>query len=98
MKHLKFHEIFPICIGKEERGNRMKKDASSTDGRTQLVTSIGKFIDNIFRYLSCREEEPRDNRVLLRRLYNSGYLDDQKFQDLCKKSSDNNLDPEELPM
>ena len=76
----------------------MKKVASRSGNRHGLLTSIGKIIDNIFSYLSCREEEPRDNRVLLRRLYNSGYLDDQKFHDLCEKSSDNNLDPEELPM
>ena len=76
----------------------MKKDASTARNRHGLFTSIGKFIGNIFSYLSCREEEPCDNRVLLRRLYNSGYLDNQKFHALCEKSSKNNLDPEELPM
>ncbi len=76
----------------------MNKIASGSGNRHRLLTSIGKIICNIFSYLSCREEESRDNRVLLRRLYNSGYLDDQKFHDLCQKSSDNDLDPEELPM
>ena len=76
----------------------MQKDVSLSGGSSGLFTSIGNVISSIFSYLSCREEEPRDNRVLLRRLYNSGYLDDQKFQDLCKKSSDNNLDPEGLPI
>lgn len=76
----------------------MKKVASGSGNRHGLLTSIGKIIGNIFSYLSCHKEEPFDNRVLLRRLYNSGYLDDQKFHDLCEKSSNNNLDPEELPM
>ena len=76
----------------------MKKVASRSGNRHGLFTSIGKIIDNIFSYLSCHKEDPLDNRVLLRRLYNSGYLDDQKFHDLCEKNSNNNLDPEELPM
>jgi hypothetical protein len=36
--------------------------------------------------------------MLLRRLYNAGYLDDEKYQHLCEKNSNDNLDPEELPM
>ncbi len=59
---------------------------------------IGDVIHKIFNYLSYGADEPLNNRVLLRRLYNSGYLDDQKFYDLCEKSANNNLDPEELPM
>jgi hypothetical protein len=76
----------------------MKKDALLTRSHQGLFTSIGNIINRIFSYLSCHTEAPLDNRVLLRRLYNSGYLDDQKFHDLCEKSSNNILDPEELPM
>lgn len=76
----------------------MKKDASNAQNTSELPTFVGKIIDRILNYLSCSGEERLDNRVLLRRLYNSGYLDDQKYQDLCEKSSKNNLDPEELPM
>ena len=76
----------------------MQTDKSFSASRRGIFTTIGSVIGNIFSYLSCTEEEALDNRVLLRRLYNSGYLDDQKFHDLCEKSSNNNLDPEELPM
>jgi hypothetical protein len=57
-----------------------------------------KIIYKIFDYLSGNERETLNNRLLLRRLYNAGYLDDGKYQDLCEKNSNNNLDPEELPM
>ena len=59
---------------------------------------ISKIIQKIFNYLSGYESESDNNRILLRRLYNSGYLDDGKYQDLCEKSSQENFDPEELPM
>ncbi len=59
---------------------------------------INNFIHKIFNYLSGYEIETDNNRILLRRLYNSGYLDDGKYQDLCEKSSQENFDPEELPM
>ena len=55
-------------------------------------------IHKIFDYLSGTESETCNNRILLRRLYNAGYLDDGKYHDLCEKNSNNNLDPEELPM
>ncbi len=61
-------------------------------------TLIGKIIHKIFNYLSGYESETHNHRILLRRLYNSGYLDDGKYQDLCEKSSNDNLEPEELPM
>lgn len=76
----------------------MKNDRLNSASHRGFFTAIGNIISNIFSYLSCHKEEPLDNRVLLRRLYNSGYLDDQQFYDLCKKSSNNNFDPEELPM
>lgn len=57
-----------------------------------------KTIRIIFDYLSGNERETCNNRILLRRLYNSGYLDDGKYQDLCEKNSNENFDPEELPM
>ena len=59
---------------------------------------IAKIFYSICNYLSGYEPEKSNNRVLLRRLYNAGYLDDGKYQDLCEKSSNDNLDPEELPM
>lgn len=59
---------------------------------------MSKFIHKILNYLSGYENETYNNRTLLRRLYNSGYLDDGKYQDLCEKNSQDNLDPEELPM
>ena len=54
-------------------------------------------IHRIFDYLSGNDSETGNNRILLRRLYNAGYLDDGKYQDLCEKNSNNNFDPEELP-
>jgi|GEM_PF-4688770 len=59
---------------------------------------IVKVFHSLCNYLSGYEPEKSNNRVLLRRLYNAGYLDDGKYQDLCEKSSNDNLDPEELPM
>ena len=55
-------------------------------------------IHKIFDYLSGNDSETGNNRILLRRLYNAGYLDDGKYQDLCEKNSNDNFDPEELPM
>ena len=63
-----------------------------------LLTGIFKIINNIFKYLAQYDSETPNNRVLLRRLYNSGYLDDDKYHDLCEKCSQDNLDPEELQM
>ena len=57
-----------------------------------------KIIHKIFGYLLGNESETCNNRILLRRLYNAGYLDDGKYQDLCEKNSNDNFDPEELPM
>ena len=59
---------------------------------------IIQIFHSICNYLSGYEPEKSNNRVLLRRLYNAGYLDDGKYHDLCEKSSNDNLDPEELPM
>ena len=59
---------------------------------------IIKIFHSICNYLSGYEPEKSNNRVLLRRLYNAGYLDDGKYQDFCEKCSNDNLDPEELPM
>jgi hypothetical protein len=59
---------------------------------------IVKIFHSVCNYLSGYEPGKSNNRVLLRRLYNAGYLDDGKYQDLCEKSSNDNLDPEELPM
>ena len=53
-------------------------------------------IHKIFDYLSGNDNETGNNRILLRSLYNAGYLDDGKYQDLCEKNSNDNFDPEEL--
>ena len=63
-----------------------------------MFTAVFKIINNIFKYLAQYETETANNRVLLRRLYNSGYLDDEKYHDLCEKCARDNLDPEELQM
>ena len=71
---------------------------SSSNVFWKFFSFAGKIIHKTFNYLSGAESETSNNRVLLRRLYNAGYLDDGKFQDLCEKNSNDNLDPEELPM
>lgn len=76
----------------------MTKNASMFNGSREYFTFIGKFFHKIFKYLSGHESETCNNRTLLRRLYNAGYLDDGKYQDLCEKNSNDDLDPEELPM
>jgi hypothetical protein len=79
-------------------GNFMTENASMLNRFRGYFTYTVKTIHKIFDYLSGNESETCNNRILLRRLYNSGYLDDGKYQDLCEKSSNDNLDPEELPM
>ena len=76
----------------------MRSDLGIFVGIRHFLTYIFKIINNIFRYLTQYESETSNNRILLRRLYNSGYLDDDKYQDLCEKCSKNNLDPEELQL
>jgi hypothetical protein len=76
----------------------MTENASKFSRFRDHFTFIDKLIHKIFSYLSGYESEADNNRTLLRRLYNSGYLDDGKYQDLCEKNSNDNLDPEELPM
>ena len=76
----------------------MPKNASTINRFRDYFTYPVKIIHKIFGYLSGYEGETCNNRILLRRLYNSGYLDDGKYQDLCEKNSNDNFDPEELPM
>jgi hypothetical protein len=76
----------------------MTQNTSMFNAFRDCFTFIVKIIHKIFNYLSGSESEDYNNRTLLRRLYNSGYLDDGKYQDLCEKSSNDNFDPEELPM
>jgi hypothetical protein len=76
----------------------MTKNESRFSGFRDYFTFTGKIIHKIFNYLSDYESETANNRILLRRLYNCGYLDDGKYQDLCEKCLNGNLDPEELPM
>jgi hypothetical protein len=76
----------------------MRSDLWIFVGIRDFLTYIFKIINNIFKYLTQYETETSNNRILLRRLYNSGYLDDDKYQNLCEKSSKDNLDPEELQL
>lgn len=76
----------------------MTVNASMLDKCRKCFAFAGKIFHKIFNYLSSYEGETDNNRILLRRLYNAGYLDDEKYQNLCEKSSNDNLDPEELPM
>ena len=76
----------------------MTQNTSRFNKFRYFFTFVNKFINKIFKYLSGYENEAYNNRTLLRRLYNSGYLDDGKYQDLCEKSLQDNLDPEEFPM
>jgi len=76
----------------------MTENASRFNRFRGCFTLMGKIIHKIFDYLSGYENETCNNRILLRRLYNAGYLDDGKYQDLCEKNSNENLDPEEFPM
>jgi hypothetical protein len=79
-------------------GNHMTKNASMLKRFRGYLTYPVIIIHKIFDYLSGNESKTCSNRMLLRRLYNAGYLDDGKYQDLCEKNSNENLDPEELPM
>ncbi len=79
-------------------GNFMTENALIVDRFRVYFTYPFKIILKTFSYISGYETESWNNRNLLRRLYNSGYLDDGKYQDLCEKNSNNNFDPEELPM
>ncbi len=97
MNYLKFQQIIPKFKSKEDKGDDINMAKLLSNGFRGYLIDFGDFIHKLFDYLLCGVDEPLSNRVLLRRLYNSGYLDDQKFFDLCEKSSNNNLDPEELP-
>jgi hypothetical protein len=59
---------------------------------------IGNIILNIFKYLSCYENEceTTDNRMLLRNLYNSGQMDEEKYHECRERCLDESFDPEEL--
>ena len=76
----------------------MTENSSISSKFQDYFTLPFKIIHKIFDYLSGNETGCFNNRVLLRRFYNSGYLDDGKYQDLCEKNSNHNFDPEELPM
>jgi hypothetical protein len=76
----------------------MTPNSSLFNGLRNYFNYIVKIFHNTFNYLSGYGPEKYNNRVLLRRLYNAGYLDDGTYQDFCEKCSNDNLDPEELPM
>ena len=74
----------------------MKKCASSPKLKWGPFKFIENIIHNIFNYLSCSECDKSDDRMLLRNLYNAGYLDEEKYHDYRERCSDASFDPEEI--
>ena len=74
----------------------MRKCASSPNLFWGLFKIIGNIIHNIFKYLSCYECDASDNRTLLRKLYNAGYLDEGKYHQFRERCSNDSFDPEEI--
>jgi hypothetical protein len=74
----------------------MKTQSSLLGLLQRALKVIGKISQNVFNYLACREDETLNDRVLLRTLYNSGQIDESKYQDCCERSSKGDFDPEEL--
>jgi hypothetical protein len=58
--------------------------------------TIRNMIHHIFSYLSGYECDTSDNRTLLRKLYNTGYLDEGKYHRFRKRCLDDSFDPEEI--
>ena len=59
---------------------------------------VRKIISNILNYLTSNDLETLNDRNLLRKLYNAGYIDEIKYQDYCKQSAKGDFDPEELQL
>jgi hypothetical protein len=74
----------------------MIKDASSPKQARGPFRFIRATIHNIFDYLSCNADDPTDNKMLLRNLYNIGHLDEEKYHHFREKCSNDNFDPEEI--
>jgi hypothetical protein len=74
----------------------MRKRASSPDSFRGPFGFIRDLIHHIFNYLSCYEDDTLDNRTLLRKLYNAGYLEEGKYHQFRKRCLDDSFDPEEI--
>jgi len=74
----------------------MRKCASSPNSFRGPFKFIRNMIHNIFNYLSCYECDTSDNRTLLRKLYNAGYLEEGKYHQFRKRCLDDHFDPEEI--
>ena len=74
----------------------MKDHASKSSSLQGPLKFIRNIIHNILGYLLCSEDEPLNDRALLRKLYNSGQLDENKYHECCERCSKGNFDPEEL--
>ena len=53
-------------------------------------------IHYVFKYLSCYECDPSDNRTLLRNLYNCGHIDKGKYNQFREQCRNQSYDPEEI--
>jgi hypothetical protein len=74
----------------------MRKRASSSNSFRGPFRFIRNMIHHIFSYLSCYEGDTSDNRALLRKLYNAGYLEEGKYHQFRKRCLDDSFDPEEI--
>ena len=74
----------------------MSKYKSSTNLFWKSFKFIGNIINYIFKYLSCSECDPSDNRMLLRNLYNTGQIDEGQYHQFCERCSDDSFDPEAI--
>jgi len=74
----------------------MKNRASSYNAFWGPFKFIRRIIHNIFRYLSCYECDPSDNRALLRNLYNAGHIDEGKYHQFREQCCNESYDPEEI--
>ena len=75
----------------------MRKYTSSLSLLWGPFKLIGNIFHNIFRYLSCCECDTSDDRMLLRKLYNAGQIDEGKYHHFRERSLNHSFDPEEIP-
>ncbi len=74
----------------------MLKDASSPKQAWGPLKFISTIFHYIFNYISCNADDPTDNKMLLRNLYNAGHLDEGKYHHFREKCLNDNFDPEEI--
>ena len=74
----------------------MRKRALSLNSFRGSLKFIRNMIHNIFKYLSCYECDTSDNRTLLRKLYNAGYLEEGEYHQFRERCLDDSFDPEEI--